>query len=151
MILHVHVLGLIQSIDLLFPTLHVPLVHVTIEGLLGEIDQGLEDTDPPTDLLEGNTEDKIQLDVNTGEEIDLDLVLSQIKIIHQVLQIAIPPPQTPQTGVLLEILIGEIGKALPQLKRVVSPLTEIPTSTSIRRDILTLERRPAKEFVGETL
>ena len=136
-ILHIHVLGLFQPIDLLFPTLHVPLVHVTIEGLLGEIDQGLEDTDPPRDLLEGNTEDKIQLDVTTGEDIDLDLVLSQIKIIHQVLQIAIPPPQTPQTGVLLEILAGEIENALPQLKRVVFPLTERLTSTSIRRDTLT--------------
>ena len=89
--------------------------------------------------------------MNTGEEIDLDLVLSQNKIIHQVLQIVIPPPQTPQTGVLLEILIGEIGKALPQLKRVVSPSTEIPTSTSIRRDTLTWERSHATEFVGETL
>ena len=135
MILHIHVLGLIHPIDLLFPSLHVHLVHVTLEGLLGEIDQGLEDTDPPRELLEGNTEENIQLDVTKGE--DIVLVLSQTKTILQVLQIAIPPPQTPQTGVPLEILIGEIGKALPLLMRVVSPLKEIPTSTSIRRDTLT--------------
>ena len=144
MILHIHVLGLI-------PSLHVHLVHVTLEGLLGEIDQGLEDTDLPRELLEGKTEENIQLDVTTGEDIVLALVLNQTKTILQVLQIAIPPPQTPLTGVPLEILIGEIGKALPQLKRVVSPSTEIPTSTSIRRDTLTWERSHATEFVGETL
>ena len=137
MILHIHVLGLIHPIDLLFPTLHVHLVHVTLEGLLGEIDQGLEDTDLPRELLEGKTEENIQLDVTTGEDIVLALVLNQTKTILQVLQIAIPPPQTPQTGVPLEILIGEIGKALPLLMRIVSPLKEIPTSTSIRRDTLT--------------
>ena len=113
------------------------LIQVSIEGLLGEIDQGLEDTDLPRELLEGKTEENIQLDVTTGEDIVLALVLNQTKTILQVLQIAIPPPQTPLTGVPLEILIGEIGKALPLLMRVVSPLKEIPTSTSIRRDTLT--------------
>ena len=91
--------------------------------------------DPPTDFLEGKTGDTFQLDGTTGEEIVL--VLSQNKIICKAFPRMITPPQTPQTGVPLEILIGEIGKALPLLMRIVSPLKEIPTSTSIRRDTLT--------------
>ena len=100
--------------------------------------------DPPTDFLEGNTGDIFQLDGTTGEEIVL--VLSQNKIIRKVFPRMITPPQTPQTGVLLEILAREKDGS-SSVKESSFPYSERLPFTSSRRDTLMLNTRSA-ELVG---